>query len=946
MALFAAPTRYPVIAVLAASFAAVMCPSAATPQERAPRGATVVGRVTDADNRQPVVAATVVVEGTGLLAVTDSSGFYRLAGVPAGPQVLRIEGLGYALSRVPVTVPLSGVLVRDVEVAPSALELEGITVTADPSGRARGELGTASVIEREAIDMQTAPSLAKILELTPGVPLQPPGLDNLQTIALRTVPTASGGVSGGGSVSTELGSYGTLIVLDGVPLSNNANLQTTGPRGEISAPTSAGGGVDLRTIPATTLERVEVIRGLPSARYGDLTQGTIIVDTRAGVVDPIFLGRYDGRTLEFTAVGGTDLGLDQVATLNFDYATTAMSPGTSRSAYSRYTTQLAHRARFGVADDAVLDSRLSYTFNYQDNPERPEVFPGAASWVRDHSVRLNEQLRLALGAEAWLRATASLSYTRQRSYVQSLRNRGAMPFTDRLTEGRAEGHYVAGPYLARVSIHGSPWLLYGRLEAGQPGDWLGLTHDLLGGLELRREWNRGPGYQFDIEFPPQVSFNGVNGFDRPRRYDDVPPLATSALYVDDRISGRLFGDMLLNLQLGLRLDALHEGGSFSGVRDGILQPRLNVELGPVPWLRLRGAWGRSAKVPSLDRLYPAPQYYDVINVNWYANDPAERLAVLTTYIRDPTNPDLGFAKATMAELGVEFGFGAHSAIQVVGFKDRIDSGFGFDLRPTSLLRHHYQLSDSTLGTGVPPEIIEPPSYADTVPVLIYRPANNQTMDNEGVEVTAFLPELRPIRTRFEVQGAYYRTEILNTGIDLGPASRFSDFQLSENIARVPYWMSPLRIGERALLTYRGIFHEPRLGFVVSATVQHSLWDERESVAATDTLAFAGYISRDGSLTPVPESERGNPEYADLRVQRAAGVSDRARSPADWFLSFQVAKTLPMDGRLSFYAFNAFDRRGIFGERDVASRIFSATRFGFELSIPARAIFQPLYEALR
>jgi hypothetical protein len=923
-------------------------PSTATSQDRRLPGALVSGRVTDAVNGQPVVGAAVVVEGTGQFALTDSTGRYSVAGVPPGPQVLRIESLGYALSRVPLTVPLSGVLVQDVEVAPSALEVEGITVTADPSGRARGELGTASVIDKEAIDLQTAPSLAKILELSPGVPLQPPGLDNLQTIPLRAVPTASGGVSGGGSVSTDLASYGTLIVLDGVPLSNNANLQTTGPRGEISAPTSVGGGVDLRTIPATTLERVEVIRGLPSARYGDLTQGTIVVDTRAGAVDPILLGRYDGRTLELTTVGGTNLGLHQEATLNFDYATTAIAPGTSQSAYSRFTTQLAHRVRFGLAQTAVLDSRLSYSLNYENHPERPEVAPGAASWTRDHNVRLNERARFALGAEAWLEATASLSYTDQNSYVQSLRNRGAMPFTNRLTEGRQEGHYVGGPYIAKVSIDGSPWLLYGRLEAGQPGEWLGLAHNLLGGLELRREWNTGPGYEFDIEFPPQVNFNGVNGFDRPRRYDDVPPLATSALYIDDRLSRRLFGDMLLNLQLGLRLDVLHEGGGFfSGVRDAFLQPRINVELGPVQWLRLRGAWGRAAKVPSLGRLYPAPQYYDVVNVNWYANDPAERLAVLTTYMLDPVNPDLGFAKATMAELGVEFGIGARSAIQIVGFKkDRIDSGFGYDLQPTSLLRDHYQLSDSTLGTGRPPEIIEPASYADTVPVLLYRPANNQTMKSEGIEVTAFLPELRAIRTRFEVQGAYYRTDILNTGIDFGSASRFSDFQLSENIARAPYWMSPLRIGERALMTYRGIFHEPRLGFVVSATVQHALWDTRESVAATDTLAFEGYISRDGSLTPVPESERGNPEYADLRVQRMAGTSDRARAPSDWFLSFQVAKTLPMGGRLSFYAFNALDRVGIYGERGVASRIFSPTRFGFELTVPARAIFQPIYEALR
>jgi hypothetical protein len=54
---------------------------------------------------------------------------------------------------------------------------------------------------------------------------------------------------------------------------------------------------------------------------------------------------------------------------------------------------------------------------------------------------------------------------------------------------------------------------------------------------------------------------------------------------------------------------------------------------------------------------------------------------------------------------------------------------------------------------------------------------------------------------------------------------------------------------------------------------------------------------------------------------------------DWLFSLQVAKTLPAGGRLSFYAFNAFDRVGNYGDRFTTSRLFSSMRFGLELTMP-------------
>ena len=46
-------------------------------------------------------------------------------------------------------------------------------------------------------------------------------------------------------------------------------------------PAQANYGVDLREIPTENIESVEVIQGIPDAKYGDLTSGLIKVTTTA-----------------------------------------------------------------------------------------------------------------------------------------------------------------------------------------------------------------------------------------------------------------------------------------------------------------------------------------------------------------------------------------------------------------------------------------------------------------------------------------------------------------------------------------------------------------------------------------------------------------------------------------------------------------------------------------
>jgi hypothetical protein len=87
---------------------------------------------------------------------------------------------------------------------------------------------------------------------------------------------------------------------------------------------------------------------------------------------------------------------------------------------------------------------------------------------------------------------------------------------------------------------------------------------------------------------------------------------------------------------------------------------------------------------------------------------------------------------------------------------------------------------------------------------------------------------------------------------------------------------------------------------------------------------------------VPAALRADPQYTDLRQGRSGLFTDPQKGPVDWLFSLQVAKTLPAGGRLSFYAFNTFDRVGNYGDRFTSTRLFAPMRFGLEVTMPVPA----------
>ena len=108
------------------------------------------------------------------------------------------------------------------------------------------------------------------------------------------------------------------MVVDGSPLSNDANMQvfSTARSGSNSSvqtntmndQTTSGRGVDLRQISPDNIESIEVVRGIPSVEYGNLTSGAVIINTKAGATPWEVLVKADPNSKLLSFGKGLRLG--------------------------------------------------------------------------------------------------------------------------------------------------------------------------------------------------------------------------------------------------------------------------------------------------------------------------------------------------------------------------------------------------------------------------------------------------------------------------------------------------------------------------------------------------------------------------------------------------------------------------------------------------------------
>lgn len=312
-----------------------------------PGSVRLSGRVTDAGTGEPMEFVNIVATPGRVLAVTDADGHWQMNLAP-GRYRLVFSFVGYQTDTVAVSVPRADPI--RVRLRESVSMLGEVVITAKESSG----VTSSSRIDRDAMSHLQPTSFTDLLELLPGNISQNPDMGKVNSINLRE----TGGVSATGartdlSEDYAMTSLGTAFMVDGAPVSGDANLQSVPASGDMGAQrNSTNRGVDMRTISTDNIESVEIVRGIPSAEYGNLTSGVVNIK-RIRRATP-FTARFKADEYSKLFSAGKGLGLGRnVLNADFSYLDSKIDPRDSRENYRRITGSLRGHLLFGSADSRM-----------------------------------------------------------------------------------------------------------------------------------------------------------------------------------------------------------------------------------------------------------------------------------------------------------------------------------------------------------------------------------------------------------------------------------------------------------------------------------------------------------------------------------------------------------------------------------------------------------------
>ena len=225
------------------------------------------GTVTDASSQRPISGAGVSVVGSTRSTVTDARGTYTLRAVPAGNVRVRAAVIGYSATERAVAVAAGATATVDLALATSAVQLEGVVVSATGREQRVREIGNAvSTIQPTQAELATTQNLSQLLTArAPGLLVQGASGTAGTTSRIR--------IRGSNSVSL---SNDPLLIIDGVRVDNSSASTALALSGQTTS--------RFDDINPEDVESIEVIKGPAGvALYGTAAaNGVIQVTTKRG----------------------------------------------------------------------------------------------------------------------------------------------------------------------------------------------------------------------------------------------------------------------------------------------------------------------------------------------------------------------------------------------------------------------------------------------------------------------------------------------------------------------------------------------------------------------------------------------------------------------------------------------------------------------------------------
>ena len=840
---------------------------------------------------QPVAGASCLLLDYGIYDISDADGRLTLEKVPVGKAKMQVQMLGFEDFEKQFNFRKDSTFT--ITLSESSLALEEVVVTAKPSAAGSS---TASSIGRMAIDHLQATSLKDIMQLLPGQLMSSSDMTSEEKLTIRTL-----------NQSTANNAFGTSIMMDGVPMLDNASLS------DKVGGSTGGTGVDLRQISADNIESVEVIRGIPSAEYGDLTSGAVVVNTKAGYtpwevrtkVNPTTLNASLGKGWKISDKAGS-------VNVNADYARASGDPRVKNRSYDRISGGVTYSKTIGRIWSTT--TKLNFSGIIDLRKEDPDLLvEGTETSQKQTSFRFTHKCRVSFNKKfsRSLNYAIGLSYANNESRTSSIVSAGGgMPVITSLTDGYYQVPYITDSYRAGGGTVSRPFSFYSKV-----GNVFNISTGKLNqrfnmGAEYRLESNKARGFYNDDVFQPlRPNSNG-----RPRPYYDIPALNQLSAYLEDNLTWNITDQIEFKLQAGVRLDML-QPGLPEQVQS--VSPRFNGSLKLAPWLTLRGGWGQSNKTPGLAHLYPEPKYMDREAAIYLPTDVSKQMVVYNTRVTEvERNNSLKNATNSKTEIGFDLSFSNGMTASVVAYRDYMSNGFGNYTEYSLYNANYYTAAQGILldGNGNPYIDWQHPARVDTVWTTSGRIGNTQASLDRGIEFDINLGQIKPIRTSVLLSGAYMETQTWTTGPNYQspsgvPATSVYALGGSNTPPFKLLYPSGLSkdINRRFSVNLRLVCNIPRMKMVVSLANQVIFYQYKHTTnTKSDPYAW---IDTDLSYHEITSAMLEDPDYMIKGVLLSAQRKNPADSnpvtqPPIWLMNMRLTKDVSKNFGFSFFVNNA------------------------------------------
>jgi len=343
------------------------------------------GKVIDADTREPLIGANVIILNTQLGAATDVEGNYFVLNISPGTYEVKVSYVGYGSKTIQDVRIVAGITYELNAELRSGIEIDEIIVTSKKLFEEKAT-NTVNVFDSEEISKLPVKGVTNIASLQAGV----------------VIAEGSGGVDGNATINVRGGRANeVLYIIDGVP-QNNLLSGSTGAQ-----------------VSDNAIEQISFQVGGYESKYGQAQSGIINVTTKSGSPKYSIFG--DVSSSNFTDDYGYNL-----YTLNFSGP---IIPGNDK-----HTIFLsAERGWFLDANPPAISLEfptVDKSFNYRpDNNGSLWRFTGRSNHAfGDFALRLSANINLNQGR------TYIHSYAKNNTNFFPEYNRDNYSFSSRLSQ--------------------------------------------------------------------------------------------------------------------------------------------------------------------------------------------------------------------------------------------------------------------------------------------------------------------------------------------------------------------------------------------------------------------------------------------------------------------------------------------------------------------------------